>query len=106
VCTGVKIKLNSDQIITNRTAVFLCRKNISLDDYYYCAYLVELSSRILKFAAFTFTEIPQGIKSVRLDRRKVCLSVEITEIEYCQKCTLTLNGYSTSTAYSTTNDEK
>lgn len=64
MCTGDKIKLNSDQIITNRTAVFLCRKNTSLDDYYYCAYLVELA-RILKIAAFTFTDIPQGINCVK-----------------------------------------
>lgn len=78
--SGDKIKLNSDQIITNRTAVFLGRKNASLDNYYYCTYLVKLSSRILKFAAFTFTEIPQGVKCLRQDRRKVCLSVEITEM--------------------------
>jgi hypothetical protein len=37
VCSGDKIKLNSDQIIKKRTAVFHCRKKkLSLDDYYHC----------------------------------------------------------------------
>ena len=75
LCVEDKIKLNSGQITTNRAAVFPPRKEHTCGRLRLLCLSDKAVVRIPIFAACAFSEIPRGIKCIRLDQRKVRLCV-------------------------------